>query len=623
MPGFLTSPVSISVTGLTLNTFGARTCPTDSAGLTGIPSNATGVILNFVAGSVANAITLRMTGSTDTQTTSNSLSANTQCFLCVGVNSSGQFDCRLTNVTAGQTVTIFLVGFFTSGEAVFFQNAIQVTSALPSTNTTFNTSTFAPGARAVFLWCGAFNTGYFRQTGSTDTVAASGFVAAPCGVNTSGQFDAKSTGSPAVYCFGYMVSGIVWNTNAVSRTISTTGSFTNIPNGGDTRPVGFMYGPGSSSASTAANYTLGGPGINTGTYNPNVPSNANQRPFAGGPTAQINTNTSGVMLEQCYFTASNVLAITNGSTFTAPGDFPGTADAIYLIGGGGAGLNSNATTGEGTGGGGGAIQIVTNGTTGVSISNGSNLQIGTGGGLAGANGQDTWLITNSTYVAKGGQGGQSAAGGAGGAAASCIPGTGTGTASFSGGAGATFTGHGTGGDGGGGAAGLFGAGAAGGNSAVTANSGGGGGGGNGGGSAGGSASTTSGASGGNNVLGAGGGAGGAGNGGAASAGGGGAGSATGNFTSSSGANGSDWTLPSGGGAIGSGGGGGGGSNTNDNTVGNGGLYGGGGGSSGNSTFTKFGIGASGLILIVYTPQPVVNSSIPWLYTRRNNMLYIS
>lgn len=315
----------------------------------------------------------------------------------------------------------------------------------------------------------------------------------------------------------------------------------------------------------------------------------------------------------------------SGSTFAAPSDFPGIADRVDCWGGGGAGTSAHKFgVHQGLGGGGGAYAYAYN----VAMSNGTTIQIGTGGSTDGASGQDTWAVTSGTVLAKAGNGpANGGTSGTGGAAASCIPST----QAFSGGqGGASVTNTVCGGTGGGGAGGPYGAGANGGAQSATGSNGGTGGGGSSGGTIGANqtASTQGGTTGGNAgspngavaSTGGPGGASGANNGsaggtntagtsGGAGGGGGGSDGAGGGGGGGIGASGVEAGLtPLGSGAAGSGGGGGatGGITSGSSPLpGAGGSFGGGGGGGGNGTFTGFAAGGVGGIVVTYTPANFV------------------
>ena len=286
----------------------------------------------------------------------------------------------------------------------------------------------------------------------------------------------------------------------------------------------FTIGTDSGTGLSGSYYYLGSNQIAT-TYN-------------GAPITNIITNT-----------ATTVVYLTSGTTWTVPSDWNNALNTIETIGAGGAGAVS--------GGGGGAYSKISN----LTLSPGSvTYQVGVGGTSNGATGTDTWFngasLAASSVGAKGGGGGisgaGSVAGGAGGLASSGI-----GTTKYSGGNGGVASGASSQGSGGGGAAGLNGAGGVG----VAAGSGG---------------------------------AGGQGDNGHGGAGG------TGGSTGANGGNGTEYDASHGSG------GGGGGINING-TAGTGGLYGGGGGGIGDTSSNQ-GNGANGLIRITYVFSTVNTSA---------------
>lgn len=285
-------------------------------------------------------------------------------------------------------------------------------------------------------------------------------------------------------------------------------------------------------------------------------------------------------------------------------------DAIYVIAAGGGG-SGNAGGNQPAGGGGGECRFLgpTTVTFPVPYSIGT---AGTGGpnGSPGTAGGNTWAISNTTLLAKGGMGGNGSTSGKGGGQTGNTGGIG-GT-SHPGGNGGTPANNGSGGTGGGGAGGPNGAGAAGGAYSISDTNGGGTGGGGADGGTAGTAKTagSNGTNGGNGFggTGAGTGATSAVTGGTGTSGGGGGGGFGGTSTavSAGGPGGmeSAWTdtasgLPYG---PGGGGGGGGGNGTHSGSGGAGGGYGGGGGGAGyNQSTTTGGTGPGGLVVFVYTP----------------------
>src|SRR2546430_87441 len=103
---------------------------------------------------------------------------------------------------------------------------------------------------------------------------------------------------------------------------------------------------------------------------------------------------------------STTIFVVSGTTFPAPGDWPGTADSVEVIGAGGGGSYPLAHVGSG--GGGGAYSKDVN----VAAVNGCALQVGAGGagGVSGSSsggaGTDTWFngatLAASLAGAKGG-----------------------------------------------------------------------------------------------------------------------------------------------------------------------------------------------------------------------------
>lgn len=307
------------------------------------------------------------------------------------------------------------------------------------------------------------------------------------------------------------------------------------------------------------------------------------------------TPSNHLTINQAVSRGQALLFVTSGTTFTAPSDWPGTADLVECIGGGSGGRSAGANVGPG--GAGGAYASQSN----VTIANGDPLLIGSGGGPD-TDGGDTYLGTSLAGSVVGAQG---ARGTTGGQASASV-----GTTKFDGGDGGGLGINNFDGGGGGGAAGPHGDGGNGGVGGGT--SAGAGGGGNGGGTDGVGSSGGTAGSGGASWDGT--------PGGTAtvsdasnkngSNGSGGAGGVAVDGSAGSGGNGDDWDS-----THGSGGGGGGG-DINTMIGGNGGdagLYGGGGGGEPwphGTAGSHAGTGAQGIIVITYTPtsSSVINAS---------------
>jgi hypothetical protein len=295
-----------------------------------------------------------------------------------------------------------------------------------------------------------------------------------------------------------------------------------------------------------------------------------------------------------------VVYILSGTTFSPPGNWPGSGQ-VECIGAGGAGNTGPNSNNMGSGGGGGAYSL----TTSVTASTGAQIQVGTGGSTAGASGTDTWFNGTSAAASScGAQGGSGDSGGSSSPQSGGLASAGSGNTKNSGGSSGTPP-EGGGATGGGGAAGPNGAGGSSGSPNFSAgDEGGSGGGGNGGGGTSANPSTAAGTAGGNNSSSSGGGtAGSAQAGGAGSNGGGGGGGAWDSATSyngGAGGAGQEWDSTHGSG-------GGGGSCCGLSSVaGNGALYGGGGAGTGNNLGgdgnNNYGTGAQGIIVLTYTPS---------------------
>lgn len=156
--------------------------------------------------------------------------------------------------------------------------------------------------------------------------------------------------------------------------------------------------------------------------------------------------------------ATNVIVLTSGTTWSVPSEWNNANNTIEVVGGGGGGGPGNGNSPTAGGGGGGGYSKVTN----LALTPGSSvyIHVGNGGGEGGAGG-DTWFSSVNAAPTSASQGvlakGGAAAGGAGGSSAS-----GVGTTKYSGGNGGASGSYGASGGGGGGAAGLHGAGASGG-----------------------------------------------------------------------------------------------------------------------------------------------------------------
>lgn len=284
-------PVSLSLSGVTASTWNPMT---NAA----IPAGATGVILvaGFAIGH-AGTVSVRKTGSTDTHT-SGELGTGRQMLMFAGVSSSQEFD-LWTTTTAG--LQLWLIAYLGS-EATFFTNSTPLT-ALSTAWANYNISASAPGAVAAILSIDSVYGPAVRISGSSDDFSNDNAGATRqyflVGVNGSQIFQAKAlTAGPVPQLLGYMTSGITWNTNAISRTPGTAGSFE--PLATESGAAGYLYH--FNSPSTSYDYTVREQGLS---YNPNLePANGLGGQNAAGSPAEVDiANTALTVHELGYFTA--------------------------------------------------------------------------------------------------------------------------------------------------------------------------------------------------------------------------------------------------------------------------------------------------------------------------------
>ncbi|OFY37437.1 MAG: hypothetical protein A2W91_15100 [Bacteroidetes bacterium GWF2_38_335] len=127
-----------------------------------------------------------------------------------------------------------------------------------------------------------------------------------------------------------------------------------------------------------------------------------------------------LLLFSLNISAQTVVNYTTNSTFTVPAGV--SQIQVECWGGGGAGGAGGGSNAQGGGGGAGGQYVKSL----IAVSSGStyNVNVGTGGTTASANGNDSWFLSNSTILAKGGQGGTAYAGGAAGGVGSTTNGIG-------------------------------------------------------------------------------------------------------------------------------------------------------------------------------------------------------
>lgn len=200
-----------------------------------IPAGSTGVIVHIVNTDTGGlALGLRKNGSTDGRT--NNMRADSHKWACIGVDGSRIFEAFVGSTTL---IDIFLVGYFTT-DAVFFTNAVDKSIGATGawTDVDISGDTGADTAiAAVWELVDTTNSGLswgFRKNGSTDnrlqfSNAGSQHVFGIIGVDGSEIFEHQTASlSIDVFLVGYLKSGAVLNTNALDRSLGSTGSFVDL-----------------------------------------------------------------------------------------------------------------------------------------------------------------------------------------------------------------------------------------------------------------------------------------------------------------------------------------------------------------------------------------------------------
>ena len=312
--------VFITPTALTWQT--AAVTQWNTYNLTGIiPSNATGVILNYGQyNGTQNIIQVRKKGSTDSLL-STITSSNRQVPLFCGVDGSQNFE--FYTESGGFTMSLYVLGYFTD-DATFFTNA----TALAATSagsfqpfTTYNLSSSAPNAIAAIIYLPYYG-GAVRKNGSTDNFSNSNESAPGAryhivGLDSS-QICQMTTvnGSQVPYLMGYITKGITWNLNAILNTPSIAGSFQVLPT--EPNATGYLYHLDGTNASSTT-YSLSATTVSG--YTVSKPGGTTQAP-SGGRQAQINiASTSYPVYELGYFTTNPTFKMYANGAFQGAAGF--------------------------------------------------------------------------------------------------------------------------------------------------------------------------------------------------------------------------------------------------------------------------------------------------------------
>jgi hypothetical protein len=192
-------------------------------------SDVTGVLLHVVNTNATTSYSmgLRKNGSTDNRT--NSIYKSSHGWLAIGVDSSHIFEFYVGSTT---DIDVYIVGYTTTG-VTFATNATDKSLSTTSSWTDIDCSSQAPNAVGLIFEVvdTLVNNVGFRKNGSTDSRTKN--IAYHCGVVIGCDTSQICEGYIAnidqdFYLLGYITDGITFNTNAVDRSLGSTGAYTDI-----------------------------------------------------------------------------------------------------------------------------------------------------------------------------------------------------------------------------------------------------------------------------------------------------------------------------------------------------------------------------------------------------------
>lgn len=200
----------------------------------GVPAGAAGVIVHVVnTAAGAAAWGLRKNGSTDDRTTT--MQATDHQWAAIGLDASGIFEVSMPSTT---TFDVYVVGYFTSGEAFFFTNAVDRSTGTTGSFQDVDITADKDGSHSAVTALAAFweisggTTSNFgiRMNGSTDSRLQDNeggqHVFGCIGLDANEIFE-QQIANVAIDLFlvGYLVDSGVFNTNGADRSTGTTGSY--------------------------------------------------------------------------------------------------------------------------------------------------------------------------------------------------------------------------------------------------------------------------------------------------------------------------------------------------------------------------------------------------------------
>lgn len=197
-----------------------------------VPAGATGVILQFDIddGVLAQNVGFRQNGSTDNRI--NTLAANCMFWCAVGVDSSRMFEGYVSNTGF---VSIYLHGYFTA-DAAFFTNApdksLGITGAWTDISIASDTGADTAVGAILEVLSASISWGV-RKNGSTDnriSYYSANHSAAVIGVDGTEIFEGQiGNVSCDFFLLGYIKGGASFETNGIDRSLTTPGTWQNLP----------------------------------------------------------------------------------------------------------------------------------------------------------------------------------------------------------------------------------------------------------------------------------------------------------------------------------------------------------------------------------------------------------
>jgi len=205
-----------------------------------VPANTSALILHVDVSGMADNFGIRKPGSTDNRNNVHPIGSHFWCM--VGVDSSKNFEVWIGNTA----IKVYLEGYATSDSVVWFTNAHNDRTPTPDgTWREVNVNDICPNAIGIIYEYSGSVGGWLygaRKKGSSDnrTIPDGYKDYAVIGCDNSQIFeffhDEVGGDSNTLYILGYIVSGAVFNTNGVDKSLGATGAYIDI-NAGTTNAL--------------------------------------------------------------------------------------------------------------------------------------------------------------------------------------------------------------------------------------------------------------------------------------------------------------------------------------------------------------------------------------------------